>query len=136
MLRKRATMAVLALMALFGLEGASVLRPSSGQAWAAADLEEGVKDLADKITKSMIEKSKHKIAIVDFSDLNGNVTALGQFMAEELTTQLFILAPGKFEVVERRQILKLEEELMLGQTGFIEEKSLKKRGKYSASRPS
>jgi len=121
MLRKRATVAVLALMALFALEGAS--------AWAAADLEEGVKDLADKITKSMIEKGTHKIAIVDFSDLNGNVTSLGQFMAEELTTQLFMLAPGKFEVVERRQLLKLEEELILGQVGVLEEKGLKQMGK-------
>lgn len=121
MLRKKATMAMLALMGLFALNGAS--------AWAAADLEEGVKDLADKITKNMIEKSKHKIAIVDFSDLNGNVNALGQFMAEELTTQLFMLAPGKFEVVERRQLLKLEEELILGQIGVLEEKGLKQMGK-------
>lgn len=120
MLKKSATMAVLALMVLFALEGAS--------AWAAADLEEGVKDLAEKITKSMIEKQKQKIAIVDFSDLNGNVTVLGQFMAEELTTQLFTLAPGKFEVVERRQLLKLEEELILGQIGVLEEKGLKKMG--------
>ncbi|WP_447972888.1 hypothetical protein [Nitrospira sp. Kam-Ns4a] len=81
--------------------------------WTAADLEEGVKDLAGKITKSMIEKGTRKIAIVDFSDLNGSVTALGQFMAEALTTQLFMLAPGKFEIVERRQLLKLEEELIL-----------------------
>jgi len=121
MLRKRATIAVLALIMM-------LLALDSAPAWAAADLEEGVKDLADKITKSMIEKGTHKVAIVDFSDLDGNVTRLGQFMAEELTTQLFLLAPGKFEVVERRQILKLEEELALSQMGVIEEKSLKKMG--------
>lgn len=97
-------------------------------ALAASNLEEGVGQLAQQISKSMEEKQKQKIAITDFSDLNGNVTALGQFMAEELTTQLFMVAPGKFEVVERRQLLKLEEELMLGQTGFIEEKSIKKMG--------
>jgi TolB-like protein len=101
----------------------------SGLAWAAADLEEGVKELADKITKSMVEKGTHKIAIVDFSDLNGAVTALGQFLAEELTTQLFQLAPGKFEVVERRQLLRLEEELVLGQLGVLDEKTLKQMGK-------
>lgn len=97
-------------------------------ALAASNLEEGVAQLAQQISKSMQEKQKQKIAIIDFSDLNGNVTSLGQFMAEELTTQLFIVAPGKFEVVERRQLLKLEEELTLGQTGFIEEKSIKKMG--------
>ena len=94
--------------------------------FAAANLEEGVSQLANQISKSMQEKQSKKIAIIDFSDLNGNVTALGQFMAEELTTQLFLMAPGKFEVVERRQLLRLQEELALGQKGFIEEKSLKK----------
>ena len=97
-------------------------------AFAASNLEEGVKQLAEQISKNMQEKQSKKIAIIDFSDLNGNVTALGQFMAEELTTQLFIIAPGKFEVVERRQLLKLEEELVLGQVGIIEEKGIKKMG--------
>lgn len=97
-------------------------------AFAASNLEEGVSQLANQISKSMQEKQKQKIAIIDFSDLNGNVTALGQFMAEELTTQLFIIAPGKFEVVERRQLIKLEEELVLGQVGIIEEKGIKKMG--------
>ncbi len=96
---------------------------------AASNLEEGVKQLAEQISKNMQEKQSKKIAIIDFSDLNGNVTALGQFMAEELTTQLFMIAPGKFEVVERRQLLKLVEELSLGQMGLIEEKSLKEMGR-------
>ncbi|MBI3599332.1 MAG: hypothetical protein HY097_01665 [Nitrospinae bacterium] len=97
-------------------------------AFAASNIEEGVKSLAEQISKNMQEKKRQKIAIIDFSDLNGNVTALGQFIAEELTTQLFITAPGNFEVVERRQLLKLEEELALGQMGFIEEKGIKKMG--------
>jgi hypothetical protein len=40
-----------------------------------------------------------------------------------------MIAPGKFEVVERRQLLKLVEELSLGQMGLIEEKSLKEMGR-------
>ncbi len=97
-------------------------------ALASSNLDEGVAQLANQISKSMQEKQSKKIAIIDFSDLSGNVTALGQFLAEELTTQLFTIAPGKFEVVERRQLLRLQEELALGQKGLIEEKSLKKMG--------
>ena len=100
----------------------------SQQVLAASNLDEGVSQLARQIGKSMEEKQSQKIAIIDFSDLNGNVTALGQFLAEELTTQLFIVAPGKFEVVERRQLMKLADELMLGLSGFVEEKSIKKMG--------
>lgn len=96
--------------------------------FAASDLEGGVKDLAEQISKNMAASNKKKIAVVDFSDLDGNVAALGQFLAEELITQLFMISPGQFEVVERRQLLKLEKELLLSQTGFIEEKSIKKMG--------
>src|SRR3989344_2862368 len=87
-----------------------------GLAFAASNLEEGVKILAEQISKSMIERQSKKIAVIDFSDLNGNVTDLGRFMAEELTTQLFTIASGKFEIMERRKLLKLEEELALSQT--------------------
>ena len=96
--------------------------------FAASDLEGGVKDLAEQISKNMTTGNKKKVAIVDFSDLDGNVAALGQFLAEELITQLFMISPGQFEVVERRQLLKLEKELLLSQTGFIEEKSIKQMG--------
>lgn len=113
---------VLALLSLL------IFLPLFGEAFAASGLEEGVSRLANQISKGVQEKQSKKIAVIDFSDLNGNVTALGQFLAEELTTQLFIVAPGKFEVVERRQLQKLAEELALGQAGFIEEKSIKKMG--------
>ena len=96
--------------------------------FAASDLESGVKDLAEQISKNMTAGNKKKVAIIDFGDLDGNVAALGQFLAEELITQLFTISPGQFEVVERRQLLKLEKELILSQTGFIEEKSIKKMG--------
>ncbi|MDO8446264.1 MAG: hypothetical protein Q7T53_09205 [Deltaproteobacteria bacterium] len=92
-------------------------------AFAAFDLESGIKDLAEQISKNMAASNKKKIAIIDFSNLDGNVTALGQFLAEELITQLFTISPGQFEVVERRQLLKLERELLLSQTGFIEERA-------------
>lgn len=68
---------ILFCMAIFII--AIVLQERS--AFAASNLEEGVGQLAQQISKSMEEKQKQKIAITDFSDLNGNVTALGQFMA-------------------------------------------------------
>lgn len=113
----RFVIATLCFMALF-----------ASPSFAASDLESGVKDLAEQISKNMAASNKKKIAVVDFSDLDGNVAALGQFLAEELITQLFTISPGQFEVVERRQLLKLEKELLLSQTGFIEEKSIKQMG--------
>lgn len=74
-------------------------------------LETGAKELSNQLTKNMLDRGVQKVAIVDFSDLKGNSTDMGRLVAEELTTQMFFLAPGKFEVVERRKLLKLEEEI-------------------------
>lgn len=109
------------------LQAAPTLQPQN-DVLASSNLDEGIQKLAEKISGSMLGSQRRKITIVDFSDLNGNVTAFGQFMSEELTTQLFNIAGGKFEVVDRKQLSKLEEELALSQTGVIEEKNIKKMG--------
>jgi TolB-like protein len=54
------------------------------------------------------QKEKTKIAVVGFSDVKGHVTNFGVFLADELTTLLF--KTGKFTVVERQQVKKLEED--------------------------
>ncbi|MDO8446261.1 MAG: hypothetical protein Q7T53_09190 [Deltaproteobacteria bacterium] len=82
----RLIIATLCLTALF-----------TSPSFAAPDLESGVKDLAEQISKNMAASNKKKIAVVDFSDLDGNVAALGQFLAEELITKLFTVSPGQGE---------------------------------------
>lgn len=92
-------------------------------------LETGAKELSNQLTKNMLDRGVQKVAIVDFSDLKGNSTDMGRLVAEELTTQMFFLAPGKFEVVERRKLLKLEEEIKLNMSGAIAENNIKAIGK-------
>jgi len=94
-----------------------------------ADLESGVKDLAKQISNNMKENNKKKVAIIEFSNLNDEVTQLGQFLSEELITQLFIVAPGKFEVVERRQLLKVLNEQELGTSGLLDADAMGTVGK-------
>lgn len=94
-----------------------------------ADLESGVKDLAKQISNNMKENNKKKIAIIEFSNLNDEVTQLGQFLSEELITQLFIADPGKFEVVERRQLLKVLNEQELGTSGLLDADAMGTVGK-------
>ena len=49
-----------------------------------------------------IKAKKERLAIVDFTDSKGTVTLVGQFLAEELSTQL--LVAGELKVVERRLV--------------------------------
>jgi len=51
--------------------------------------------------KDYIEKDgKKKIAVVDFTDLDGSVTELGRFLAEEFSTAFAGTGKG-FTVVDR-----------------------------------
>lgn len=101
----------------------------SSSTFAASNLEEGIEELAQQISKNMTEKGKKKIAVVEFSDLDGNITAFGQFLAEELITQLFMISPGQFEVVERRQLMKVLSEQRLTMSGLLDAKAMGNVGK-------
>ena len=97
--------------------------------FAASNLEEGIKELAQQISNNMIKTGKKKIAVVEFSDLDGMITAFGQHLAEELITELFLISPGQFEVVERRQLMKVLSEQRLTMSGLLDAKAMESVGK-------
>ena len=84
-------------------------------------LENQMSKLTSQIISSFKESNLKKIAIIEFADLNGNVTNLGVFIAEELITRIFMT--NKFDVVERNLLNKILAEQKLGTTGFIDEES-------------
>lgn len=96
---------------------------------AASDLESGITELAQQISKNMVETGKKKIAVVEFSNLDGVITAFGQHLAEELITELFLISPGQFEVVERRQLMKVLSEQKLTMSGLLDAKAMESVGK-------
>lgn len=96
---------------------------------AAANLEEGVRDLAQQISVNMVNANLKKVALVELAGLDGEVTAFGQFLAEELTTQLFVATPGRFEVVERRQLQRVLQEHRLSASGLLDASTIASLGK-------
>ena len=71
--------------------------------------------------ESLSQESKSKIAVIEFSDLNGNVTEFGMYLSEELITRLFLTR--KFDVIERQLLNKVLSEQKLGMTGLIDDES-------------
>lgn len=55
-----------------------------GIAFAQGGLDQRVSDLSQQIASKMSAKQKTTIAVVEFTDLQGNVTDFGRFLAEEL----------------------------------------------------
>ena len=75
----------------------SVFTPTS--LWAVATYEESLKQLGDAVIGESVKAKKQRLAFLDFTDSKGNATPIGQFLAEEVATQ--VLVAGELKVVER-----------------------------------
>jgi TolB-like protein len=94
---------------------------------AQASLGGRICDLSEEIAEEMIENKKATIAVVEFSDLQGDVTDFGRFLAEELITQLH--RTKRFKVVERHMLNKVINEQKLTLSGIVDDSSAKAVGR-------
>lgn len=96
-------------------------------AWAQGGLDQRVSELSQQIAAKISAKQKTTVAVVEFTDLQGNVTDFGRFLAEELVTRLGDLE--KFKVIERQLLNKIIAEQKLSLTGIVDPASAKQLGK-------
>jgi TolB-like protein len=71
-------------------------------AHAASSYEESLKQLAEGVIADAVKAKRNRVAVLDFTDSKGAVTPIGQFLAEELRTQ--ILVAGELKVVDRTTV--------------------------------
>ena len=67
---------------------------------SSRELDKQIDILAKQIISSLDAQKTHNIAVIEFTSLEGNVPALGKYLAEELTTRLF--RTGRFRIIYRR----------------------------------
>ena len=84
-------------------------------------LDSRLENLTNQIVESLSHERKSKIAVIEFSDLNGNITEFGMYLSEELITRLFLTR--KFDVIERQLLNQVISEQKLGMTGLIDDES-------------
>jgi TolB-like protein len=70
------------------------------------------------------------IAVVDFTDLQGEVTELGRYLAEELSVALAGGAQG-FTVIDRTHLKAILQEHKLASTGVIDPQTARQLGKVA-----
>lgn len=86
----------------------------------AQSLTDSVQELAKTLGQQLSDAGTQKLAIASFTELNGNATALGDFVSEELTTALFPV--GDFAIIERREYDRvIAEQELYGSGGFSAE---------------
>ncbi len=89
-----------------------------------------IKSLSANMAESISKFHKKTIAVVDFTDLQGNVTELGRFLAEEISADLTIVAQG-FEVIDRTHLKTILAEHKLSISGLLNPNTVKKLGQIS-----
>jgi len=97
---------------------------------SAGTYEEELQGLSLKIAKNIERSGKRTVAVVNFTDLQGNVTELGRFIAEELSANLVSLKKG-FRVIDRLHLKSIIAEHKLSASWFLEPKAVEKFGKIS-----
>ncbi len=95
----------------------------SSHVLAAGNYEESLKLLADGVIAESLKAKKERLAIIDFTDAKGLVTPIGQFLAEELGTQL--LVAGELKVVEHKLVSSTLKKRHLSQIDAASPKALK-----------
>jgi TolB-like protein len=94
----------------------------------AAAYEQEIEQLASTLVAEIADAGKKTIAVVDFTDLQGNVTELGRFLAEEFSVAIAGAGRG-FEVVDRTHLGSILREHKLSTTGLIDPQTARELGK-------
>jgi len=89
--------------------------------------EKEIKTITSTLAESIAASGKKSIAVVDFTDLQGNVTELGRFLSEEFSVALSETG-NKFEVVDRTQLKSILKEQHFTLSGLVDRKTVQKIG--------
>ena len=96
----------------------------------AAGFEEDIDAIRVKLAKKIEAAQLKNIAVIDFTDVHSNVTELGRFVAEELSTSM-VLTPNNFSVIDRSHLKYILNEQKLSISGLMDPKNTIKIGKLA-----
>jgi len=97
---------------------------------ASPALGQELKQASATLSAKISESGKKRVAVVDFTDLQGNVSELGRYLAEELSGALVNDAHG-FRVIERAHLKAILQEHKLAATGLIDPETARQLGKIA-----
>src|SRR5712664_1113351 len=93
-------------------------------------LAQDLKTVSSSLSSRIAASGRKTVAVIDFTDLQGNVTELGRFLAEELSVDLVNDARG-FEVIDRTHLKSILQEHKLATTGLIDPQTARKLGQIA-----
>lgn len=89
-----------------------------------------VRTLSGTVAESLKQSGRKTVAVVDFTDLQGSVTELGRFLAEEFSVALASTQSG-IETVDRTHLRAILAENKLSTAGLIDAQTARKLGQIT-----
>ena len=99
---------------------------------AQKDAQKEIRILSISMAEKIANSGERTIAVVDFVDVQGNITELGRYLAEEFSVGLAGANKG-FEVIDRTYLKSILKEHKLSLTGLIDSATVKKLGKITGA---
>jgi TolB-like protein len=96
----------------------------------AAPQQREVQDMSARLAEKIANSGKKTVAVVDFTDLQGNVTELGRYLAEEFSVALEESAKN-FQVIDRTHLKAILQEHQLATSGIIDPGTARKLGQIA-----
>ena len=94
--------------------------------------EREIENISSLMLNSIAKSGKKAIAVVDFTDLQGNVNELGRFLAEELSGTMANAAQG-MDIIDRNHLKSIMAEHKLSMSGLLDPNTVKKVGQISGA---
>ncbi len=94
------------------------------------DMDTELSQLSIRLSAEIKLAGKQKVAVIDFTDLDGNMSELGRYVSEQLTVGLVMNRIG-FSVLDRANLKKILDEHKLSSSGLIDPDTTKKLGQFA-----
>ncbi len=92
--------------------------------------EDELNSMSQGLTRDIIKSGKKRVAVVDFTDLKGNITELGRFISEELSVNL-TRNSSRYEVIDRAHLKAIMTEQKFAASGLVDPQTIKEIGKIA-----
>ncbi len=97
----------------------------------AQDIDTELSKLTEALAGKIKDQNKKKVAVLDFTDLEGRSNGeLGRYIAEQLTVDL-VMEKRDFSVLDRANLNKILAEHKLTATGLVDPDNAKKLGMFA-----
>lgn len=92
--------------------------------------EDELNSMSQGLTREIVKSGKKRVAVVDFTDLKGNITELGRFVSEEISVNL-TRNSSKYEVIDRAHLKAIMTEHKFAASGLVDPQTIKEIGKIA-----